>query len=172
MPQPTDPERSSDVIEPEIIDPGGPGRSPASPPPSGQGHIYEQDGSSFQGNAHSHGANAQGQQGHRVFYQVFTSAPNSERHFRVGSPLGGGPFAPGSSLPSVITLLLTLGMGFQHGFLAALGFLFFSLLGSAFALFFVLRRFLEGRAINPWVARIVNWVLCYFLVTWLAGGLS
>lgn len=83
------------------------------------------------------------------------------------SPFGGaqGQF---SGLPFWITFGLMLACGVQYGFLAAIGFLFFYVLGSALGMFFTVSRLLNGMAINPWAVRICNWAACWLLTTWLA----
>ncbi len=74
---------------------------------------------------------------------------------------------PFSSLPALITLILTVSMGLQAGFLASIGFLFFYVIGTVLALIFSVRRTLQGRVVYPWVHRILVWTAAYAITVGL-----
>lgn len=71
-----------------------------------------------------------------------------------------------SALP--ITLIIMTLCAFQYGILAAIGFLFFYGIAAAIGMFVIVGRMLNGFAVNPWMLRICNWIICYMLVGWLA----
>ncbi len=73
-----------------------------------------------------------------------------------------------SCLPAFVTLLLGLSLGFQLGFLAALGFFFFYILGSALALTVSVRRTLMGKPVLVWFNRILVWIFAYVITYSLA----
>lgn len=74
-----------------------------------------------------------------------------------------------SCLPSFISLFLTLAVWIQLGFLAALGFVFFLLIGKAISLAVMLKGFSRGRIIHPLLLNSVVWVVSYSLAAWLAS---
>lgn len=92
--------------------------------------------------------------------------------WNVGGTAGGtGGFSGGvSCLPGCITLFLMALCAVQFGVLAAVGFLFFYLIGSWIAIFAGLQRAMRGKLTNPWLPRIFNWGTCWLLVGWLSGG--
>jgi hypothetical protein len=81
-----------------------------------------------------------------------------------------GQGVPAGCVPSFVSLGLALLMAFAHGPLAGIGFLVFTALGRAFTFFLIIRYFLEGRHVNPRLFLIANWVFCWLLTVWLAGG--
>ncbi len=74
-----------------------------------------------------------------------------------------------SCLPACITLMLGISLGFQAGFLAALGFFFFYILGSALALAVSVRRTLMGKPVLLWFNRILVWLFAYAVTFSLAS---
>lgn len=100
-----------------------------------------------------------GQRYNRVFYTSFPGNGQTEGLSQ-------------SCVVTVVMLALTLGAGFQYGFLAALGFLVFAGIGRAVTFVVFMRRLLEGRHINPWLLHGTTWFICWLLVAWLSGGLD
>lgn len=80
----------------------------------------------------------------------------------------GGMQGQYAGLSFWITLGLMLACGMQYGFLAAIGFLFFYVIGAALGMFFTVSHLLNGRVINPWLIRGCNWTACWLLTAWLA----
>lgn len=81
-----------------------------------------------------------------------------------------GPGAPGHqqiSLAWAITLALLLFCLFKWGFLAALGFGFFYLVGSCLGIYSNFRTVMQGKMPNPWITRICVWGASMLLVSWL-----
>ncbi len=68
-----------------------------------------------------------------------------------------------SCLPAGITLGLFLGVVWQAGFLAGIGFAFFYILGSCLALFVSVRRTLQRKSVFVWLNRILVWAIAYML---------
>lgn len=101
----------------------------------------------------------QGQRYSRVFY---TSFPGNAQTDKLSQ----------SCMVSLVMLALTLGAGFQYGFLAALGFLVFAGIGRAVTFVIFMRRLLEGRPISVWALHGLTWLVCWLLVAWLSGGLD
>ncbi len=91
--------------------------------------------------------------------------------WNVNGNMGSGGLAGGNScLPGCITLFMLALCTVQFGVLAAVGFLFFYMIGSWIAIFAGLQRVMQGRTVNPWIPRVINWIVCWLLVGWLSGG--
>ena len=94
-----------------------------------------------------------------------------------GSGMGGdmgGAFLMSAQAPMLITLALLIGVGASLGVLAAIGFGFFYLLGSAFAATANARRILSGKPLTPatvWLNRLLVWGAALFITVALAQGL-
>ena len=73
-----------------------------------------------------------------------------------------------SCLPSFVGLGLFIFVFFQLGFLAALGFAFFLLIGKAFSFYVVLKNFSKGIIIPPILLDAAVWLIAYGLVVWLS----
>ncbi len=79
-----------------------------------------------------------------------------------------GPASPGHQgreYAGIITLFLFFYCLMQWGFLAALGFAFFYVTGSAVGLYWMLRSLLAGRVPNPWLWRTGTWLASMLLVS-------
>lgn len=61
---------------------------------------------------------------------------------------------------------------FGYGFLAGLGFVFFLTLGSLIGSWRGMRQLMAGQETNPWLWRVGNWAVSFFLTVWLAGGMG
>ncbi len=109
---------------------------------SGQSRYNDQGGDSAYGRVHG-----RGWQQHGAFRQA-------------GNEL--------SCLPAFLTLMLGVSLGMQWGFLAALGFFFFYILGSALALAVSVRRTLMGKPVLLWFNRILVWLFAYAITYSLA----
>lgn len=105
------------------------------------------------------------------------------RFYRVGGVFsnGGAGFgrvwtatgADGTGcLAPCITLVLFLVCLSQFGLLAAIGFVFFHIVGSIAGSIRAMRRLVEGRQPNPWSWRLGNWFISFMLTAWLAGGFN
>ena len=116
--------------------------------------------------------------GEQVFFRTFSSSgggggQHGFGQFRFATWSGNTPLGGGSCLPGAITLVLVLACGVQFGFLAALGFVFFYLIGSAAASAISLQRLMQGKPLSPffqWAPRVVVWAGAWLLTAWLAGG--
>ncbi len=74
-----------------------------------------------------------------------------------------------SCLPGLITIGIALSLLVQYGLLASIGFLVFYAIGSAIGFFVIMRNLMQGRAMSPWVMRVVIWLICAFITIGLAG---
>lgn len=75
-------------------------------------------------------------------------------------------------LTGSITFSLFLILLFQYGLLAGIGFFVFHIIGSVIIAIQASRSLMLGRPFSPMPARIINWIACYLLVTWLSKGIS
>ncbi len=73
-----------------------------------------------------------------------------------------------SCLTGIITLALIFFVFLQMGFLAALGFAFFTFIGKVLSVIITLKSILNGKIIPPLMLDIAIWIISYCLVTWLA----
>lgn len=73
-----------------------------------------------------------------------------------------------SCLTGIISLALIFFVFLQMGFLAALGFAFFTFIGKVLSLIITLKSIINGKIIPPLVLDIAIWVVSYCLVTWLS----
>lgn len=73
-----------------------------------------------------------------------------------------------SCLPSFISVFLSILVLFQLGFLAALGFVFFLLVGKAIAFYVMVKNLSQGKLIPPILLDCVVWSAAYSIVVWLA----
>ena len=73
-------------------------------------------------------------------------------------------------LAPCITFALFLVCLAQFGLLAGIGFVFFHIVGSVAGSMRDMRLLMRGREPNPWPWRIGNWLACFLLTAWLAGG--
>ncbi len=73
-----------------------------------------------------------------------------------------------SCLPGMITLIIGISLGVQHGFLASIGFFVFYGIGSAFGFALTLRRAALGLYISPWITRCIVWFISAFITIALA----
>ncbi|MBB5142397.1 hypothetical protein [Desulfovibrio intestinalis] len=94
--------------------------------------------------------------------------------FQAGSPLGQiwmtGSGNSNACLAPCVTFAIFLVCLAQLGFLAGLGFVFFHTIGSIVGTLRQMRLMTTGVMPNPWLWRMSNWVLSFFLTAWLAGG--
>ncbi len=82
---------------------------------------------------------------------------------------GFGTTSNASCLPSLITFAIFLSIGIQYGLLASIGFLVFYALGSGINFFASMRRMVEGKAVSPWIGRVVVWIVSVFITISLAS---
>lgn len=73
-----------------------------------------------------------------------------------------------SCLTGMISLALIFFVFLQMGFLAALGFAFFTFIGKILSVIITLKSILNGKVIPPLMLDIAIWIISYCLVTWLA----
>lgn len=73
-----------------------------------------------------------------------------------------------SCLTGIISLGLIFFVFLQMGFLAALGFAFFTFIGKIISLIISVKSLLKGRIISPIMLDAAIWIIAYCLVTWLA----
>lgn len=73
-----------------------------------------------------------------------------------------------SCLPGIISLVLTLAAFIQFGFLGALGFVFFTLIGKGIGFLVFMKNFLNGRVIPPIVLDCIVWFVAYSLTAFLS----
>lgn len=73
-----------------------------------------------------------------------------------------------SCLTGIISLALIFFVFLQMGFLAALGFAFFTFIGKVLSLIITLKSIINGKIIPPLVLDIAIWIVSYCLVTWLS----
>lgn len=104
-------------------------------------------------------------------------APTYQRAFNAN-----GPFiirtarlrSTGGCSASIITVGIALICLGQYGFLAAIGFYVFYLIGGLIGIFFFIRKSASLMLTAPpsffWAWRICNWMLSYLLAAYLAGG--
>ena len=101
--------------------------------------------------------------------------PGSEQRYR-RAQASYGSFGTFSTInnPGCLTASVTFGLFlislFQYGILAGIGFFVFHIIGSIFIAVQASKALMAGRSFSPWTARICNWVICYLLTSWLAGG--
>lgn len=72
-----------------------------------------------------------------------------------------------SCLTGMISLALIFFVFLQMGFLAALGFAFFTFIGKILSVIITLKSILNGKIIPPLMLDIAIWIIAYCLVTWL-----
>lgn len=113
--------------------------------------------------------------GERQFFSRTTRESGGTRYtfasWNVNGNRGSGGFVGGGScLPGCITLFMPVLCAVQFGVLAAVGFLFFYMIGSGIAIFAGLQRVMQGRTLNPWIPRVINWGVSWLLAGWLSGG--
>lgn len=73
-----------------------------------------------------------------------------------------------SCLTGMISLALIFFVFLQMGFLAALGFAFFTFIGKILSVIITLKSILNGKVIPPLMLDIAIWIISYCLVTWLS----
>lgn len=73
-----------------------------------------------------------------------------------------------SCMPSFITLFLTIAAWIQFGFLAALGFVFFIIIGKVFTIYIQIHSLLQNKYIPPLLMNFIIWGIAYALVAWLS----
>ena len=73
-----------------------------------------------------------------------------------------------SCFPGFISIFLSVFVLVQLGFLAALGFVFFLLVGKAVSFYILLQNLSRGKVIPPIIFDAIVWVAAYSLVAWLA----
>lgn len=73
-----------------------------------------------------------------------------------------------SCLTGIISLALIFFVFLQMGFLAALGFAFFTVLGKIVSFIITIKSLLNGKIIPPLVLDAAIWIIAYCLVSWLA----
>ncbi len=74
-----------------------------------------------------------------------------------------------SCLTGIISLALIFFVFLQMGFLAALGFAFFTFIGKIITTVYFFKNLMEGKILPPLILDVAVWVLSYVLVTWLAS---
>lgn len=72
-----------------------------------------------------------------------------------------------SCLTGIISLALIFFVFLQMGFLAALGFAFFTFIGKILSVIITLKSIINGTIIPPLALDIAIWVISYCLVSWL-----
>ena len=73
-----------------------------------------------------------------------------------------------SCLTGIISFGLIFFVFLQMGFLAALGFAFFTFIGKIISLIISVKSLLKGKIISPIMLDVAIWIISYCLVTWLA----
>ena len=89
---------------------------------------------------------------------------------RFGHIWTSGRMEQNACLAPCITFALFLVCLAQFGLLAGIGFVFFHIVGSVAGSMRDMRQLMQGREPNPWPWRIGNWLVCFLLTAWLAGG--
>ena len=89
---------------------------------------------------------------------------------RFGHIWTSGRMEQNACLAPCITFALFLVCLAQFGLLAGIGFVFFHIVGSVAGSMRDMRLLMQGREPNPWPWRIGNWLVCFLLTAWLAGG--
>lgn len=74
-----------------------------------------------------------------------------------------------SCLTGMISLALIFFVFLQMGFLAALGFAFFTAIGKIISAVITVKSLLNGKFIPPLALDICIWIIAYCLVAWLAS---
>ena len=88
-------------------------------------------------------------------YTMFSAMSPNDDHY------------PQRHLAFVVTFVLLLACLLQWGFLAALGFAFFYLVGSCIGIYFTFKNIMEGKMPNVWLYRAAIWGISLLLVSWL-----
>lgn len=111
----------------------------------------------------------------------FDASPTGQqRDFGPDNPVfisSVGTLRTSGCAPSLITLGIALVCLGQYGFLAALGFYVFYLVGALIGIFILASKILRLRLLTfipifLWSWRVCNWLISYLLTAWLAGGFN
>lgn len=81
---------------------------------------------------------------------------------------GAGSGVLTSCQTGIITMALAMAMLMQHGFLAFIGFVFFSALAKGIIFLAGVKSILSGRPANVFLMQVLSWFCCWTLVSWLA----
>lgn len=118
----------------------------------------------------THGDNSFESGRSRLFGQNFS------RNFNPGGftfiRFGNGATDKNSCLLPLTSLLLFIVCLFQYGVLAAIGFGFFHLAGSAALGVFTMRQLMQGRQPDPRLGQVLVRIAAFLLAGWLSGGLD
>ena len=93
---------------------------------------------------------------------------NQQFHKVVFTTFSQGSIYKNGCTPLLITLGLALGVFLVYGFLAMLGFLFFSTVLSILTFMFTIFQLLNRQNINVWILYIGNWSLSLLVTAWLS----
>ena len=75
-------------------------------------------------------------------------------------------------MPVSVTLFLALIAFLAYGFLAGLGFLFFSAVGLGLTFFVFIKRIFSGKSSNFLLMAILTWAVSWLLVAWMSGAFA
>ncbi len=73
-----------------------------------------------------------------------------------------------SCLPSIVSLILFIMVFFEYGFLAAIGFGFFLVLGKSISMLILMKNILNGKFVPPILLDCAVWIISFYLVSWLS----
>ena len=93
----------------------------------------------------------------RQFTKIFVTS------FAGGNARGSG------CTPMLLTLVFALGVFLAYGFLAMLGFIFFSAVLGVLSFMLTILQLFNRRHVTPWIFYILTWAMSWGLVAWLSG---
>ena len=166
-----------EAVTPEVIPPED-NTAQASAPPPGAGRLpLQRPGQAGWQGGQPHNDARSGGSFHYYSWGAFRGNSGGNGQAGSGGNMGGNmgsAFLMSAQAPMLITLALLIGVGAALGVLAAIGFGFFYLLGSAFAATANARRVLSGKPLTPatvWLNRLLVWGAALFITVALARGL-
>ena len=98
--------------------------------------------------------------GQRGSYRAYYFNPAGATSFWTGNVYSGGCLSPAITFGFFMLALI------QYGLLAAIGFMFFYIVGSVIGTVYQARKLVEGILTNPWGWRFWNWGISFLLTVW------
>ncbi len=98
------------------------------------------------------------------YQQNMQGGASYKRYTVINNPQGK---LKSSCLPGLISLFLGFYVFFDMGFLAALGFMFFMVIGKGITFMIMLKNLARGVVIPPILLDCVVWAASFYLVDWL-----